>query len=60
MTALGLWKAQLSRTTPCDWKDSPVRYELNCSVASIEIMEQGTRMLCPMQHEAGWDFKKLT
>lgn len=45
-------------TTPCDWKDSPVRYEPDCSVASIEIMEQGTRMLCPMQHEAGWDFKK--
>ena len=37
-------------TTPCDWKDSPVRYEPDCSVASIEIMEQGTRMLCPMQH----------
>ena len=41
-----------------DWKQSPVFYEPYCSKSSIEILENNTRILCPMQHEAGWSFLK--
>ena len=44
--------------TPCDWKDSPIVYEPDCYKTTLEILEDNTRVLCPMQHEAGWTFKK--
>jgi len=44
--------------TPCDWKESPVTYEPDNSKTTLEIMEDGTRILCPMQYEKGWSFLK--
>lgn len=45
-------------TTSCDWKTSPVSYEPDNSKTILEIMEDDTRILCPMQYEKGWNFKK--
>ena len=45
-------------TTPCDWKTSPVSYEPDNSKTILEIMEDDTRILCPMQYEKGWSFLK--
>tara|TARA_B100000927_G_C16465144_1_gene469399 strand:- start:1557 stop:2243 length:687 start_codon:yes stop_codon:yes gene_type:complete len=44
--------------TPCDWKQSPLMYEPDCYQTTLEILETNTRILCPMQHEAGWSFEK--
>ena len=44
--------------TPCDWKESPVTYEPDNSKTTLEILEKGTRILCPMQYEKGWSFLK--
>ena len=44
--------------TPCDWKYSPLMFEPDCSKTTLEILERNTRLLCPMQYEAGWSFKK--
>jgi len=44
--------------TPCDWKYSPLIFEPDCYKTTLEVLETNTRILCPMQHEAGWSFKK--
>lgn len=44
--------------TPCDWKYSPLQFDPDCYKTILEITERNTRLLCPMQYEAGWSFKK--
>lgn len=41
-----------------DWKDNPILYEPHCSIAEYTIMEDNTRLLCPMQYNKGWILKK--
>ena len=45
-------------TAASDWKEPPMKYEPDCSKKIVEIMEDETIVLCPMQHETGWSFKK--
>ena len=40
------------------WSESAASIEPNCSKASVEIMQDDTVMLCPMQHLPGWTFEK--
>ncbi len=41
-----------------DWKDNPILYEPHCAIAEFTIMQDNTRLLCPMEVEKGWTFKK--
>lgn len=45
-------------TEATDWKDNPILYEPHCSIAEFTIMEDNTRLLCPMEYDKGWIFKK--
>ena len=40
------------------WKISPIKYEPDCKKATVEIVEDDTILLCPMQHDSGWTFEK--
>jgi len=40
------------------WKISAVKYEPDCKKATVEIVEDDTILLCPMQHDSGWTFEK--
>lgn len=40
------------------WSESAANIEPNCSKASVEIMQDDTVMLCPMQYNPGWTFEK--
>lgn len=40
------------------WKISAVKYEPDCKKATVEIVEDDTVFLCPMQHDGGWSFEK--
>ena len=45
-------------TEATDWKDNPILYEPHCATAEFTIMQDNTRLLCPMEIEKGWTFKK--
>lgn len=45
-------------TEATDWKDNPILYEPHCSITEITILEDNTRILCPMEYDKGWTFKK--
>ncbi len=45
-------------TEATGWKDNPVLYEPHCSITEITILEDNTRILCPMEYEKGWILKK--
>jgi len=37
-----------------DWRKSGVGFEPNCLKGSVEIRQDDTRIICPMQYQAGW------
>ena len=37
-----------------DWRKSGVGIEPNCLKGSVEIRQDDTRIICPMQYQAGW------
>jgi hypothetical protein len=37
-----------------DWRKSGVGIEPNCLKATVEIRQDNTIFICPMQHQAGW------
>jgi len=44
----------------CDkWRPSLSRYEPKCTTSEIEILQNDTVILCPMQHVTGWTFEQI-
>lgn len=44
----------------CDkWRPSLSRYEPKCTTSEIQILQDNTIILCPMQHVTGWTFEQI-
>jgi len=42
-----------------DWHTPALHYEPYSTTAEVEIMQNGTVILCPMQHQSGWTFEHI-
>lgn len=42
-----------------EWKERSLAWELKCKTASLEVLEDGTEILCVLQDEFGWEYKNV-
>ena len=42
-----------------NWQERSLAWELKCKTASLEVLEDGTEILCVLQDNFGWEFKNV-